>query len=777
MPELLVAWVAFPAIQILIWLGCGSLVARVMPGEIPRALLAPIGFCVVVVAGGFTTAVGGLAAITTPLVVGMALAGFILAPPWRGGWPSPWLAAGLVAVFAVYAAPIVLSGSATFAGYIRLDDTATWLALTDRVMEAGRDIDGLAPSSYETTLFFNLADGYPVGAFIPLGVGRAVTGMDAAWLIQPYMALLAVLLALALWDLSGRLITSLRARALVVFAAAQPALLYGYYLWGGVKELAAAALIALVACLAFRAARPDGDRAQAWGLTPSVASDPAGFRLLLPLALAVAALVGCLSLAGAVWVGPLLLGALVFAIVTTSVRSAAARAGILLALVAAMIAPVLLGGALLPPTSSPLDDPSARGNLIEPLSALQTLGIWPAGDFRVDADAMSVTIALCVFAGAAALAGWFVAARGRRWDLVAYLVGVPAAALAIALVGSPWVDGKAFAIASPVLLFAAFLACVWAWSERRFILGAGVAALLGFGVVWSNALAYNEANLAPRDQLAELEEIGEMLDGEGPVLMTEYQPYGVRHFLREAEAEGASELRRRVVPLADGSTLAKGMWADTDDFRADAFEPYEALVLRRSPEQSRPPGDFKLKRTGEFYEVWVRDAGVTPAAERLPLGQGRSPVAEPDCADVRALAKDFPGGTLLAASSGEPVFLDGTSGEVDVEGGTYTVWLQGSVRGEATLVIDGEEVETVRHFLNNEDLYTELGSVDLSAGEHEISAEEGGSDLAPGSGGATENGDLAIGPGPETEAELTTVPIADASKLCGQTWDWIEARP
>ena len=106
----------------------------------------------------------------------MALAGFMLAPPWRGGWPSPWLAAGLAAVFAVYAAPIVLSGSATFAGYIRLDDTATWLALTDRVMEAGRDIDGLAPSSYEATLFFNLADGYPVGAFIPLGVGRAVIG-------------------------------------------------------------------------------------------------------------------------------------------------------------------------------------------------------------------------------------------------------------------------------------------------------------------------------------------------------------------------------------------------------------------------------------------------------------------------------------------------------------------------------------------------------------------------------------------------------------------------
>ena len=445
-----------------------------------------------------------------------------------------------------------------------------------------------------------------------------------------------------------------------------------------------------------------------------MASDPAGFRLLLPLALAVAALVGCLSLAGAVWVGPLLLGALVFAIVTTSVRSAAARAGILLALVAAMIAPVLLGGALLPPTSSPLDDPSARGNLIEPLSALQTLGIWPAGDFRVDADAMSVTIALCVFAGAAALAGWFVAARGRRWDLVAYLVGVPAAALAIALVGSPWVDGKAFAIASPVLLFAAFLACVWAWSERRFILGAGVAALLGFGVVWSNALAYNEANLAPRDQLAELEEIGEMLDGEGPVLMTEYQPYGVRHFLREAEAEGASELRRRVVPLADGSTLAKGMWADTDDFRADAFEPYEALVLRRSPEQSRPPGDFKLKRTGELLRGvgagLRRDAGCRAASARPgPVTSG----------GARLRRRPRAGERLSPAGPCSPPRPRSRSSST----GRAARWMSraaptpfGSrvrVRGEATLIIDGEEVETVRHFLNNEGLYAELGSADL----------------------------------------------------------------
>src|ERR687895_245140 len=74
-----------------------------------------------------------------------------------------------------------LSGHATFAGYIRLDDTATWMALTDRVMEHGRSLDGLAPSTYEATLSFNLGDGYPIGTFLPLGNGSQLTGVDVAW--------------------------------------------------------------------------------------------------------------------------------------------------------------------------------------------------------------------------------------------------------------------------------------------------------------------------------------------------------------------------------------------------------------------------------------------------------------------------------------------------------------------------------------------------------------------------------------------------------------------
>jgi len=171
----------------------------------------------------------------------------------------------------------------------------------------------------------------------------------------------------------------------------------------------------------------------------------------------------------------------------------------------------------------------------------------------------------------------------------------------------------------------------------------------------------------------------------------------------------------------------------------------------------------------------VRDAGVTSATERLPLGSGRSPVSVPECADVRELARSVPGGSLLAAGSGKPQFLDGSGGEADVEGGAYSVWIEGSVRGKATLEIDGEEIGSVRHQLNNEGLYAELGSADLSRGGHEISVSAEGPSLAPGSGGASDYGIVAIRP--ETEAELRTVEAADFQELCGETWDWIEARP
>ena len=196
---------------------------------------------------------------------------------------DPWALGAAVAVFAVFAAPVVLSGQATFAGYITLDDTSTFLGLTDRVMSHGRDISGLAPSTYQRVLDVNLAHGYPAGSFMPFGIGHVLVRQDVAWLFQPAIVFCAALLALCLYALAEPLVRSRPVRALAVFIAAQPALLFAYSLWSGIKELTAAALVALVCALVAR-------------------------RAFVAVAVAAAAILDVLGAAGVVWLIPAIVG-------------------------------------------------------------------------------------------------------------------------------------------------------------------------------------------------------------------------------------------------------------------------------------------------------------------------------------------------------------------------------------------------------------------------------------------------------------------------------------
>src|SRR6266576_6683085 len=253
-----VCWLLFPLALAALGLGCGLLLEAASAVRLPTPLLPAAGLAVMVVAVSFTTMADATAELSIPVVIALAVAGFLLSPRWKGRKLDRWAVASALAVFAAFAAPVVISGAAGFAGYIKLDDTATWLAITDHVMQHGRNLHGLAPSSYEATLAFNLPSGYPIGAFLPLGVGRALVGQDAAWVFQPYLAFLAAMLALAFYTLVTPLVKSPWLRGLAVFVASQAALLFAYSLWGGAKELAAAWLLALLAALAAQALRESG---------------------------------------------------------------------------------------------------------------------------------------------------------------------------------------------------------------------------------------------------------------------------------------------------------------------------------------------------------------------------------------------------------------------------------------------------------------------------------------------------------------------------------------
>jgi hypothetical protein len=220
-------------VLLLLSVGCGLLVERALGFRVPGALVPGVGLSVVVVITQFLALSEGTAELIAPVAVLLAAVGFGLAVTGFGDGGArrrvePLAIAAGAGAFGLFAAPIVLSGEATFAGYIKLDDTATWMTFTDRVMDAGRSLDGLAPSTYEATLAVNIGDGYPVGVFLPVGIASVLTGQDVAWTIQPYLAFLGAVLALALWQIATALVPSRPMRALVAIVGSQSALLYGY---------------------------------------------------------------------------------------------------------------------------------------------------------------------------------------------------------------------------------------------------------------------------------------------------------------------------------------------------------------------------------------------------------------------------------------------------------------------------------------------------------------------------------------------------------------------
>jgi hypothetical protein len=726
--------------------------------RLPGTLLLPAGLTVVILAAQFATLTDATAELAGPLVVALALAGLLLSRSWRR-LPRPWAPAAAVGVFAAFAAPVVLSGRATFAGYIKLDDTATYLAMTDRVMEHGRSLAGLAPSTYEATLATTLAIGYPTGSLMPLGIGHQLLAYDSAWLYQPYLAFLAAMLALALYAVLGRVIASAPLRAFGAFLAAQPALLYGYALWGGIKEVLGALLLALIG-----------------GLLPWALEQERGSRAVLPLAAASAALVCVLSLPGALWLVPPLL---VAAVVVLRRPSLVLKAGVFVAALAVLAVPAFVASVDWLGRIGDFGKESNLGNLIGPLSGWQLFGIWPVGDFRVrPGDLTPVYVLVAVVIGAGVVGLWWAWRRGA-WGLPVYVATAVIGCLVYLGVSSPWVGGKTLAMAAPAVLAAAIAGCGALLASGRLVETSLVVLALAVGVISSNVDQYHDVWLAPRGQLHELETIGRDFAGDGPALMTTYEPYGARHFLRRLDPEGASELRRRFVYLTDGTMLLKGESADIDRIRLDQVLVYRTLVLRRGPAASRPPSPYRLVWSGRYYEVWQRPERPTATVERrLPLGDADQAAAVAPCSQI----EELPGRTLAYATQPEAISLgapplDGTvsvrvTAPVD---GVYTAWIAGDWFGDASVAIDGRAIGSRRAELNWPGLYTDLGSTPLAAGEHDVEIRYQPGGWRPGSGGKP----FSFGPVAlslvSPRDPVSRLPASRAQTLCGRKLDWVES--
>jgi hypothetical protein len=814
---LILSWVLFPLVLAAIGLGWGAIVERASGSKVNDALLLPLGLAAALVVAGTLTAFSATAPAAVVVVGVGAAAGLLLA--WRrllnlDRWPLLAAAGVLLA----YGAPVLLSGQATFTGIIKLDDTGTWFNIVDNIMSHGRSVAGQLPSTF--TLNFEQANpAYPLGSFALLGAARGLTGIDVAWVFQPYMAVCAAAVALCLYALMEPAISSKKIRALLAFLAAQSALLYGYSLWGAGKELTAAFLLVLGVALAI----------------PMLARRPTRPRELLPLALAAGALIQTLGAGAAGWVAPalaLVAGAwLVRGWRAQGPRPSLVSIAWLSGLTAACLVPVWAvlggffsnkGGLFSNLFSSGQSTHTRLGNLIHPLSPFQVAGIWPVGDFRLTAPTLpsALLIGLVLIMAIGAL---FVGVRRRQFGLPLYVAVALIGCVVIYLSGgTPWVTDKALAISSPALLAAALTAAGMLWSRRRA--GVVVVAALAGGVLWSNVLAYHDVTLAPRPRMAELQHIGNLVAGKGPTFINEYEIYADRHFLRAGAPVEPAEYRSVQLPLRSGLTLTESAWADIDSFPLSTLYPYRSIVTRRSPAESRPPSIYRLVWQGRYYELWQRPVHpATRILEHVPYGESNAlaycgnsargpteplcsvdPVAIPSCKQVQTLARQAlrEHATLLAYQRPEPIVARGDQtlwatgwihevgahtliptgpgeavGHIAIaRGQSYELWLGGIFARGFDVSVDGRHVGRLKNELSGFAAYVHVADLFLSPGVHTFVMTYPHADLGPGSGlnEFTSLSAIALEPRESPPRQMISVAPQQAAQLCGRPVDWIE---
>jgi hypothetical protein len=104
------------------WIGWGVAVERAGGLRVSGVLVVPLGLAAAIVVASLLTAFRVTAPAATPLVGLVAAVGLVVAQPFRR--LALWPAVTALGVMLAYGAPVLLSGSATFLGYFRLDDTA-----------------------------------------------------------------------------------------------------------------------------------------------------------------------------------------------------------------------------------------------------------------------------------------------------------------------------------------------------------------------------------------------------------------------------------------------------------------------------------------------------------------------------------------------------------------------------------------------------------------------------------------------------------------------------
>lgn len=790
----LLAWVLFPALVYGVATGLALLAGRLLRAPLPADLVAPVGACLTVVVALPAYKLGAGAAVGAPLVAGLAVAGHVLERRrWRERLVPGWPAVAAIAGYGLFIAPVVLSGQWTWLGYNFVNDTAVNMIMVDHVAEHGiRIVDGPATTT-ANIIGGTLGARYPMGLHGSLASLHGLVGfVPLESVYQPFIAVLAGLAAMALAALAMRIGMPGALAAGLGTVAAGANLTYHYAAHGAFKEIALVLVVAAAAALS----RYVVDE----GLPPGAVAQlgmvfAAGILIFSTAAIPYAGLFGAVVLVAAVGGRPR----------PRPARLAlAAGAGAAAVVVAALPG---LGDALAFGRSAGdfyraeggLSGPNSTaflGHLLRPLPLVEAIGIWPEGDYRGEL----VGAKAAVFNAFAALVGLLLAAatvvelrRRRPGALIALVPCIVVYLVAMPRLG-PYAEAKLLVLLAPAVVFGAGLGA-WYISRRVAPAGAVAGLLIAGGVLYSDALAYHNVRLAPVDRLQAIEEAAQRAPADALILFPEWEEWA-KYYARERRINVSSEsFSPMPVELRDYVPFFARSF-DLDELQLPYVERFDALLLRRAPDRSRPPASYRLAHRNDHYELWLRDVSVR-VVDHLPQQDIHQPAGTPSCSLIQRLAAAArPGEVLLAAprrrvpihdysaqpplgwhANGVPQTVTPgrpgrTSGRVAVRGGRYRVWVRGTTGRSLEVSIDGRPVGRATG-VNTPGQWLVAGEVELRRGLRDVELLRPGGSLAPGDGYAGELGPVALEP--MRRSALVEVAPADAERrLCRRSWDWVE---
>lgn len=799
----------YPLLLSVLSAGAGLLVERLGGLQLPAVLVPVAGFGTLVVVSQFTVLSPTIAPLTPWLLLICALGGFALGREslrarWRARTPGRWLApTAAVASYVTVALPLIAAGRLTFPGFL-LDTTAGFhLAAGEWMLHHGAPLPAPYPA-YGAMLNAYYGHGYPSGGQVLLAATGWLSGQDLLWLYFPFQVFTLALSALAITFMAERAGLPRWAAASAGWIASVPALVAAYAMMGSIKELTALPLLLLtgsVVVLARQHAR-------------------AGLRGAIPFAVGGAGTIAAVGPSAVAWIGMFAVAALVCSLpalrslsrrfpvdaVRGSLAGVSVAGGALVVLTVVLAIPTVTRLASSLQTALSLSGSNAAaandaGNLLRPLRLVQVFGVWLGASHRVDPRYLTETYALIGVVIVCFALGLLRLVRRRAWSLLAFI----AASLIVWAVlderGTEWTSAKVMMLTSPVIVLVAMIGAFGDLRSQK-LQGMLLAAVLGAGVLTSDALLYHGTNMAPTRYL-ELSSIGLRFAGQGPTLLPDFDEYTF-YVLRKLNVDSpgfASDMRRAFALF--GGNPGYGHSYDVDDIEAPFVQQFRLIVERRSPRWSRPPGNFTLVWSGTYYDVWRR-VGAAPRFH-VPAGTASQPVGVVSCRQVHALAwrAIVDGGELryasrrvsvtadLATAGHSPDAILGTDGDgfpdVSFAGpgdvtttvrvpvaGRYQLWLGGSVDRPLHVTIDGREVGAPSAQSGDDGNMIDVALIRLSAGGHVIALRRGGGGVAPGDdSGTVIDGVYLAAAGAEQEPVATVLP-QEWRSLCGRPLDWIE---